>query len=145
RRSRGKPIRIASNAIRSRPMLQRLLDLDPGFQGVLTCSLPEPVWRWGQGLRDLVVADPSSDRACLTRLARLTSEGPEEAPAVMVDCIDHLDLIEEAATPSVAPLRVAIEVALSWWPLRGLAKIGPRRSPIRTPEQAVALAHEIDS
>jgi D-serine deaminase-like pyridoxal phosphate-dependent protein len=144
RRSRGKPIRIASNAIRSRPMLQRLLDLDPGFQGVLTCSLPETLWLWEQGLRDLVVADPSSDRACLTRLARLTSEGPEEAPAVMVDCIDHLDLIEEAASSFVAPLRVAIEVDLSWWPLRGLAKIGPRRSPIRTPEQAVALAHEID-
>jgi D-serine deaminase-like pyridoxal phosphate-dependent protein len=144
RRSRGKPIRIASNAIRSRPVLQRLLDLDPGFQGVLTCSLPETLWLWEQGLRDLVVAHPSSDRACLARLARLTSEDPEEAPVVMVDCIEHLDLIEEAASSFAAPLRVAIDVDLSWWPLRGLAKIGPRRSPIRTPEQAVALAHEID-
>ena len=36
RRSRGKPIRIASRSIRSRPVLERLLDLDPGFQGALT-------------------------------------------------------------------------------------------------------------
>jgi hypothetical protein len=36
RRSRGKPIRIASKSIRSRPVLERLLDLDPGFQGALT-------------------------------------------------------------------------------------------------------------
>jgi hypothetical protein len=40
RRSRGKPIRIASRSIRSRPVLERLMDLDPGFQGALTYSLP---------------------------------------------------------------------------------------------------------
>src|SRR5215218_11316336 len=39
RRSRGKPIRIASRSIRSRPVLKRLLELDPGFQGALTYTL----------------------------------------------------------------------------------------------------------
>jgi D-serine deaminase-like pyridoxal phosphate-dependent protein len=144
RRSRGKPIRIASRSIRSRPVLQRLLDLDPGFQGVLTYSLPETLWLWERGLRDLVVAYPTSDRACLTRLARVTSEFPEEAPVVMVDSTEHLDLIEEAASSFVAPIRVAIDLDLSWWPLRGLVKVGPNRSPIRTAAQAVALAEEID-
>src|SRR5215218_9757333 len=32
RRSRGKPIRIASRSIRSRPVLKRLLEHDPGFR-----------------------------------------------------------------------------------------------------------------
>jgi D-serine deaminase-like pyridoxal phosphate-dependent protein len=144
RRSRGKPIRIASKSIRSRPVLERLLDLDPGFQGALTFTLPETIWLWEQGLRDLVVAYPTTDRACLTRLARITAEDPDEAPVVMVDSTEHLDLIEEAAGSFVAPVRVAIDIDLSWWPLRGLLKIGPKRSPIRTAEQAVALAHEID-
>jgi len=45
RRSRGKPIRIVSKSIRSRPVLERLLDLDPGFQGTLTFALPEPPGR----------------------------------------------------------------------------------------------------
>ena len=85
RRSRGKPIRIASKSIRSRPVLERLLDLDPGFQGALTFTLPETIWLWEQGLRDLVVAYPTTDRACLTRLARITAEDPDEAPGVMVD------------------------------------------------------------
>jgi D-serine deaminase-like pyridoxal phosphate-dependent protein len=144
RRARGKPIRIASKSVRSRPVLERLLDLDPGFQGVLGFTLPEAIWLWDRGFRDIVVAYPTADRACLTRLARITSEDPDEAPVVMVDSTEHLDLIEEAATSFVAPIRVAIDIDLSWWPLRGRLKIGPKRSPVRTAEQAVALAQEID-
>jgi D-serine deaminase-like pyridoxal phosphate-dependent protein len=144
RRAHGKPIRIASKSIRSRPVLQRLLDLDPGFQGVLGFTLREAIWLWEQGLRDLVVAYPTTDRACLTRLARITAENPEEAPVVMVDSPEHLDLIEEAASSFVAPVRVAMEIDLSWWPLGGRLKIGPKRSPIRTADQAVVLAQEID-
>jgi D-serine deaminase-like pyridoxal phosphate-dependent protein len=144
RRSRGKPIRVASKSIRSRPVITRLLDLDPGFQGILGFTLPEAIWLWDQGFRDIVVAYPTTDRGCLTRLARITSEDPDEAPVVMVDSPEHLDLIEEAATSFVAPIRVAMDIDLSWWPLGGRLKVGPKRSPIRTPEQAVALAQEID-
>ena len=144
RRSGGKPIRIASKSIRCRPVLERLLDLDPGFQGVLCFTLPEALWLWEKGLRDLVVAYPTTDTACLTRLARLTAEHPDEAPAVMVDSPEHLDLIERAATSFVAPVRVAMDIDVSWWPLGGLIKVGPKRSPIRTAEQAVSLAREID-
>src|SRR5262245_37982067 len=144
RRSRGKPIRIASEAIRSLPVLERLLELDPGFEGTLAHSLPETLWLWDRGVRDLVVANPTADRACLTRLARITAEDPEQAPVVMVDCAEHLDLIEEAAASFVAPVRVAIDLDLSWRPLGGPVKVGERRSSIRTPEQAVALAQEIE-
>jgi len=144
RRSRGKPIRIASKSIRSRPVLERLLDLDPGFQGVLGFTLPEAIWLWDRGFRDLVVAYPTTDRGCLTRLARITAEEPDEAPVVMVDSAEHLDLIEEAAGTFVAPVRVAMDIDLSWWALGGRLKIGPKRSPVRTAEQAVALAREIE-
>src|SRR5918996_1097799 len=63
RRSRGKPIRIASKSVRSRPVLERLLDLDPGFQGILGFTLPEVIWLWDQGFRDLVVAYPTTEQA----------------------------------------------------------------------------------
>ena len=144
RRSRGKPIRIASKSIRSRPILERLLALDRGFQGVLSFTLPETLWLWERGLRDLVIAYPTTDRASLTRLARLTAEHPDEAPVLMVDCPEHLDLIEACATSFIAPIRVAIEIDCSWWPLGGVLKVGPKRSPVRTAEQAVALAREIE-
>lgn len=144
RRAQGKPIRVASKSVRCRPVIQRLLSLDRGFQGVLTFTLAETLWLWEQGLRDLVIGYPTADRGCLTRLARLTAEHPDEAPVVMVDCVEHLDLIEEASTSFVAPIRVAIEFDVSWWPLGGRVKIGPKRSPVRTADQAVTLAREIE-
>jgi D-serine deaminase-like pyridoxal phosphate-dependent protein len=63
---------------------------------------------------------------------------------VIVDSHEHLTLIESAASSFVAPIRVAMEIDLSWWPLRGLLKVGPKRSPIRRASQAVRLAHEIE-
>jgi D-serine deaminase-like pyridoxal phosphate-dependent protein len=144
RRANGKPIRIASKSVRSLPMLRRLLDLDPGFQGLLTFTLPETLWLWEQGMRDLVVGYPTADTGALTRLARLTAEHPDDAPVVMVDSVEHLDVIEAASSSFVAPIRVAIDVDVSWWPLGGLLKIGPKRSPIRKPFQAAALAREIE-
>jgi D-serine deaminase-like pyridoxal phosphate-dependent protein len=144
RRAHGKPIRVASKSVRCRPFLRRLLDLDRGFQGMLTFTLAETLWLWDHGMRDLVLGYPTADTACLTRLARLTSEHPDDAPTVMVDCPEHLDLIEEAASSFVAPIRVAIDVDASYWPLGGAIKIGPKRSPVRTPEQVKALAQEID-
>ncbi|MBA2546199.1 MAG: amino acid deaminase/aldolase [Solirubrobacterales bacterium] len=144
KRAAGKPIRIASKSVRSRPFISRLLDLDRGFQGLLTFTLPETLWLWDQGERNLVLAYPTADTGCLTRLARLTAEHPDEAPVVMVDCPEHLDMIESAAGSFVAPIRVAMDIDTSWWPLGGLMKVGPKRSPIRTGEQAAAFAREID-
>jgi D-serine deaminase-like pyridoxal phosphate-dependent protein len=144
RRAQGKPIRIASKSIRCRPVLERLLDLDRAFQGVLSFTLPETLWLWEQGQHDLVLAYPTADGPGLTRLARITAEHPDEAPVVMVDSAEHLDLIEESAASFVAPIRVAIDIDLSWWPLGGLMKIGPKRSPVRTAAQAASLAREIE-
>jgi D-serine deaminase-like pyridoxal phosphate-dependent protein len=144
RRAAGKPIRVASKSVRCRRLLERVLDLDPGFQGLLTFTLAETLWLWEQGMRDLVLAYPTADRASLVRLARLTAEHPDEAPVVMVDSPEHLELIESAASSFVAPVRVAIELDVSWWPLRGFVKVGPKRSPIRRASQAVRLAHEVE-
>ncbi len=144
RRAAGKPIRIASKSVRCRPFISRLLDLDRGFQGLLTFTLPETLWLWEQGERDLVLAYPSADTAAMTRLARLTAAHPDEAPVVMVDCPEHLDMIEACASSFVAPIRVAIDIDTSWWPLGGVVKVGPKRSPIRTAEAAASFAREID-
>ncbi|MSO42474.1 MAG: amino acid deaminase/aldolase [Solirubrobacterales bacterium] len=143
RRAAGKPIRIASKSVRSRAVLERLLDLDRGFQGTLAFTLAEALWLWEQGLRDLLVAYPTTDRASLARLARLTSEEPDAAPVLMVDSIEQLEFIENAAGAFAAPLRVAMDIDLSYRLLAGMIKIGPKRSPVRTPEAAAALAMEI--
>ena len=140
----GKPIRVASKSVRSTGVLRRVLELDDGFRGLLTFTLPETIWLDGAGFENLVCAYPTADREAIRELAALAEADPETSPVIMVDSSEHLDLIEAAAGDRAAPIRVAIEIDAGWWPLRGRVKVGPKRSPLRTPEQARALAAEIE-
>jgi len=139
RRAEGTPIRVASKSVRCRSLLDALLERD-GFQGLMTFTLPESLWLHGHGFDDLLLAYPTADRAALAVLRRVEDDG---APILMVDSVEHLDLIESAAGGGSRQIRVCIEVDLSWWPLGGRVKIGVKRSPVRTPAQAQALAREI--
>ncbi len=144
RRAGGKPIRVASKSVRCRPLLERILARDPGFRGLLSYTLPETLWLAEQGFDDLLIAYPTTDRTTIAKLARLTAERPDSAPTLMVDSTAHLDLIQSAIDDSSTPVRVAIELDVNYWALGGRVKIGPKRSAIRTPDQAVALAREIE-
>jgi D-serine deaminase-like pyridoxal phosphate-dependent protein len=139
RRAQGTPIRVASKSVRCRSLLDALLERD-GFQGLMTFTLPESLWLHGHGFDDLLLAYPTADRAALAVFRRVEDDG---APILMVDSVEHLDLIESAAGGGSRQIRVCIEVDLSWWPLGGRVKIGVKRSPVRTPAQAQALAREI--
>jgi D-serine deaminase-like pyridoxal phosphate-dependent protein len=134
RRAGGTPIRLASKSIRCRALLERTLASDAGFRGTLAYTLPEALWLADHGLRDLVVAYPTADRAALRALAHGPHRG---AIAVMVDSHAHLDLIEALGG---GPVRVCLDVDAGWWPLGGRIRVGVKRSPVRTPEQAAALA-----
>jgi D-serine deaminase-like pyridoxal phosphate-dependent protein len=134
RRAGGTAVRLASKSVRCRALVQRALGA--GLQGILAFTLPEALWLAGHGHDDIVVAYPTADRAALRELAG----GPaRERVTVMVDCVEHLDAIPAGD----GPVRVCIDVDASWWPLGGRVKIGAKRSPLRTPEQAAALAREI--
>jgi D-serine deaminase-like pyridoxal phosphate-dependent protein len=145
RRAAGKPIRVASKSLRCRPLLERILAHDPAFQGLLTYTLPETLWLAGHGITDLVLAYPTVDRGALAALAEVTDADPDGAPVAMVDCREHLDLIERVAGAEHSPIRVAIEIDVSYWLAGGRVKIGAKRSPVRTPAAAAALARDIAS
>jgi D-serine deaminase-like pyridoxal phosphate-dependent protein len=140
RRAGGKPIRVATKSLRCRPLIASALANDPGFRGLMTFTLAETLWLWEMGFEDLLLAYPTADRQELARLAAIDGPG---RPVIMVDSVEHLDLIESAANGG-APVRVCIEMDLSYWTAGGRVKVGTKRSPIRTPEQAVALAREIE-
>jgi D-serine deaminase-like pyridoxal phosphate-dependent protein len=145
RRAAGKPIRIASKSLRCRGLIERVLQRDPGFRGVLGFTLPEALWLASRGFDDILVGYPTADRLAIAELGRLTSERPRRAPALMVDSSDQLDLIESGASAASEPVRVCLELDAGYWAVGGRLKVGPKRSPIRTPRQAVALAREIES
>jgi D-serine deaminase-like pyridoxal phosphate-dependent protein len=140
----GKPIRVASKSVRSAAVLRRILDLDPGFRGILAFTLPEALWLAGEGFEDIVVAYPTADREALVELVELAAAGPERAPVPMVDGPPHLDAIESAIHGGASEVRVCLDLDVGWWPIGGkLIRIGPKRSPIRTPDQARHMAAEI--
>ena len=143
RRTGGKPIRLASKSVRCRHLIEQALQLD-GFRGILAYTLPEALWLAGCGTSDdIVVAYPTVDRSALARLAG--DAGLASAIVIMVDCPEHLDLIEKAAAgvANPHPVRVAIDIDAGYMALGGKLRAGARRSPVRTPGDAVAVAREI--
>ena len=143
-RAGGKPVRVASKSIRCRALLQAILEREGGFAGLMTFTLPETLWLAEQGFEDLLLAYPTVDAAALGELALRSAAHPAGAPIVMVDCVEHLEAIEAVLGTGAAPVRVCIDVDASWWALGGRIKVGPKRSPVHTVEQAVALAREIE-
>jgi D-serine deaminase-like pyridoxal phosphate-dependent protein len=142
-RAGDKPIRIASKSVRCRALLERILGRDERFRGLLTFTLPETLWLADQGFDDMVLAYPTADAEALSRLAVRSAANPESAPVLMVDSSSHLDLIESVLGSGAGAVRVCMEIDAGWWPLGGRLKVGPKRSPVHSLDQAIELAREI--
>jgi D-serine deaminase-like pyridoxal phosphate-dependent protein len=143
-RAGEKPIRVASKSLRCRALLERILRRDERFDGLMTFTLPETLWLAENGFENLLLAYPTADTGALGELALRSVANPAGAPIVMVDCVEHLEAIESVLGAGAAPVRACIDLDASWWALRGRIKVGPKRSPVHTVEQAVALAQEIE-
>ena len=143
-RAGEKPIRIASKSLRCRSLLERILRRDERFRGLMTFTLAETLWLAEQGFDDLLLAYPTADTGGLGKLALRSAANSGRAPIVTIDCVAHLDAIESVLGTGAAPMRVCIDVDAGWWTLGGRLKVGPKRSPVHTVEQAVALAEEIE-
>jgi D-serine deaminase-like pyridoxal phosphate-dependent protein len=137
-RAGGTPIRVAAKSVRCRWVLENTLSR-PGFSGVMAYSLAEANWLVRNGTSDVLLGYPSADRAALRELAGdrlLLNE-----ITLMVDDPAQLDYLRHAVGRPVQPIRLCLDVDAS---LRiGRLHLGVRRSPLRTPEQAAALAESI--
>jgi len=143
-RAGDKPIRVASKSVRCRALLEAILQRDERFAGLMTYTLPETLWLAEQGFENLLLAYPTADIGALGELALRSVANPGGAPIVMVDCVEHLDAVESVLGAGAAPVRVCIDLDAGWWALGGRIKVGPKRSPIHSVEQAVELAREIE-
>ncbi|HJQ01221.1 MAG TPA: amino acid deaminase/aldolase [Jatrophihabitans sp.] len=138
RRAGGTPIRIAAKSVRCRWVLQNTLSR-PGFSGVMAYSLAEAIWLARAGTTDILLGYPTADRGALRELAgdRLLLE----QITLMVDDQAQLDYVKREVGRPVRPIRLCLDVDAS---LRiGRLHLGVRRSPVRTPAQAAALAESI--
>jgi D-serine deaminase-like pyridoxal phosphate-dependent protein len=149
RRASGKPIRLASKSVRCRALQERIL-ARPGFRGTFAFTLAEALWLASHEVPDILLAYPSADRRSLRALTSAAAghEGQLAGPAanvtVMVDSVEQLELIERARESSAgAPVRVCIDIDAGLRLLGGRIRVGAKRSPVHSPEQAAALAREI--
>ena len=136
-RANGTPIRVASKSLRTRGVLEHILE-QPGIQGVLAFTLAEAIWLVEHGVRDVVLGYPTADRAALEQLAG--DPNLRRHITLMVDDVEQLDLIP--VSHARVPVRVAIDLDAAYLGIPGL-RFGSMRSPIRTPEQAAAFARTI--
>ncbi|QUG99449.1 amino acid deaminase/aldolase [Saccharopolyspora erythraea] len=140
RRAAGRPVRVATKSVRCRELLRRTLKT-PGFAGLMCYSLAEALWLHGDGLsEDVLVAYPTADRAALRELAARPAAAA--AITIMVDSVEHLDLVDATAGTRRPDIRVCLDVDASWRPLPAL-HVGTRRSPVHTAEDARRLAEAI--
>jgi D-serine deaminase-like pyridoxal phosphate-dependent protein len=140
RRAVPRPIRLASKSVRCRALQGRALARQ-GFRGTLAFTLPEALWLASQGVDDLVVAYPTADADALRALA---ADARSASVTLMVDSVEQLELLDAAVgRGGNAPLRVCIDVDASWHALGGRVRVGVKRSPVHTAEQAAKLARAI--
>jgi D-serine deaminase-like pyridoxal phosphate-dependent protein len=138
RRAGGTPIRIASKSVRCRWVLENVLARQ-GFSGLMCYSLAEACWLARAGFTDLLLGYPTVDRSALRTLAgdpqllgRIT---------LMVDDLAQLDFIRQVVGEPAGAIRICLDLDAS---LRiGRLHLGVRRSPVRTPAEAAALAERI--
>lgn len=133
-RAGGRPVRVASKSLRCRSLLTRVL-VRPGFAGVMAYAVPEAAWLVREGLRDVYVAYPSVDVPALREVAADPLLRAEVT--VTVDSVEHVRWLRDTLGEAVRGLGVALDVDAS---VRvGRLHLGVRRSPTRTPVEALAV------
>ncbi|WP_125776256.1 alanine racemase [Antribacter gilvus] len=147
RRAGGVPVRLATKSVRVLPLIRR--GLEAGFSGVMAFSLREALWLVGEGVRNVLVGYPTTDRAALARL--VADPVARDQITLMADGGAHLALVGAVAQGigaddrDLPPIRVCLDVdaSLRLGAGRLTAHLGVRRSPLREPAEVAALAAQV--
>lgn len=136
-------LRIATKSVRVPWVLSALLELGRGrFQGLMTYSAAETQALAQQGFDDLLLAYPIGRAVEARVLAELARAGRKLS--VVVDCVEQVRLLGEAAKALDTELALCLDIDASWRPAWGRLHFGVRRSPLRDVHRAVALADLIE-
>jgi D-serine deaminase-like pyridoxal phosphate-dependent protein len=138
-RAGGMPIRLVTKSVRSIGVLKHILSSGPTFQGLLCYCAGEAAWLASQGFDDLVVAYPSVEPTEVRAVAAQVRAG--RSITLMVDGIEQVKKLSLLAQSEQVTLPVSIDLDMSS-DFPGI-HFGVFRSPVSTPEAAVALAGEI--
>ena len=137
----GKSIRVHSKSIRCLPLIKRIFDIGgSAYQGVMTISVEEAAFLADQGLDDFIVAYPTVQPSDMDLFAAITGRGVKVS--LMIDSIEHIEILERAGEKAGVVLHACMDVDMSYRPLKTNVHLGVRRSPVRSPDEALAIAQE---
>lgn len=129
----GLTLRVASKSLRVPALLRRVLERNAAI-GILTFHAAETRALAEAGFEDLLLAYPPGPED----LEDLVAASEHTRVRITVDGTEVIDALARTG----APLELCFDIDLS---LRlGPAHLGVRRSPIRSPEDAVALARRLE-
>lgn len=104
----------------------------------MTYTAAETAYWVDRGERDLLLAYPLARTHDAELVARANGAGA--TAAVVVDSLEHLDVLAAAARARGVRIPVVIELDVAWRPLGPLLHVGVRRSPLRDTADVVAMA-----
>ena len=139
----GKTIRVHSKSVRCVALLSRILEKGgDAFRGIMTFTVEETALLAEQGFDDFIVSYPTVQPTDLDVLVGLTRAGIKAS--LVIDSVDHLERLSEAGDRAGVTLHGCMEVDMSYRPLKTPVHLGVRRSPIRTMQDALALARRAE-
>lgn len=138
----GKTVRLGTKSLRCQPLLRRIFQRGgEHFRGLLTFTVEESCWLGQKGYDDMIVAYPTVQPSDLALLAEMRRAGARVM--LMADHIEHLRALSAAGQREGVEMLACLEVDMSYRPA-GLRQVhlGLRRSPLRTPEEALTLVEQ---
>jgi D-serine deaminase-like pyridoxal phosphate-dependent protein len=141
-RAAKKMLRIGTKSLRCLPLMERVLaHASSAFRGFLTFTAEETEWLASRRHDDFILAYPTVRTSDMEILARLAKQGKQVS--VMVDCVQHLHVLDDTGKNNGIVLSACLEIDMAYRPLGSdILHLGLRRSPIRTPEQAIELVRQ---
>lgn len=135
----GKTLRIGTKSLRCLPLMERVLThASLAFRGFLTFTAEETAFLADKGHDDFLLAYPTVQAEDMGILAWIARKGKQLS--VMVDSPEHLKALDETGKIHHLTFHACVEIDMAYRPLgNDMLHLGLRRSPIRTPEQALEL------
>lgn len=134
-----RTIRIGTKSLRCEPLTRRIFDRGgTSFRGLLTFTVEETAWLAQKGYDDMIVAYPTCQPSDLALMAQMTRAG--KRVMLMVDSLTHLQVLSQAGQAAGVIILACLEIDMAYRPLgTDTVHLGLRRSPLRTPAQALDL------
>ncbi len=135
----GKTVRVHSKSIRCLDLIKRIFDKGGDvYRGVMTISVEETQYMADAGLDDFIIAYPTVQPSDMELLADMTQKGVRVS--LMTDSVEQLKIMSKVGEKAGVILHACLEIDMAYRPLKTNIHLGMRRSPIRSPEDALAFA-----